>query len=538
MKFVSLFSGIGGFDLAFERAGMECVAQVEIDKHCLDILARYWPSVKRFEDVRNVGRKELGAVDLICGGFPCQDLSVAGRRKGLAGERSGLWFEFHRIIADVRPRWVVIENVPGLLSSNEGRDFAVILRGLAECGYSIAWRILDAQYFGLAQRRRRVFIVGSLGSGHAAQILFESEGMCGDSSPSRETWTRVAQSIAASSDRPGCKRDEESQLITNAFNGYTGGPDDNDAQANHIVAFSKQDDGRDATIDLSPTMRSESSCRVPGNVAIAFQQNERDELRDLGDVAGAIASEPGIHQQNFVIPPLRANGGVTSSPTLNKNMTDLDFLVFSAGQSSKAYGIAADENVTPPLRAGNSGTNQTPTVAYTIQHNDGGNHKRKDRPNGGMYVNETDTALTVGSTDLTAIAIQHASIGRNDNAGPAAKGWRDDGATWTLDGRGEADAVAVVSRDGVPKTANGKVTDLRSGNPHISAINMTTGVRRLTPTECERLQGFPDDWTNGQSDSVRYRQLGNAVAVPVVEWIGHRIASVSAVASTKAADEK
>jgi DNA (cytosine-5)-methyltransferase 1 len=111
----SLFSGIGGFDLAFQRAGIETIWQVEIDEKCLNILVRHFPNAERYTDVRTVGKQNLTPVDVICGGFPCQDLSVAGKRAGLAGERSGLWHEFHRIISELEPRWVVIENVPGLL---------------------------------------------------------------------------------------------------------------------------------------------------------------------------------------------------------------------------------------------------------------------------------------------------------------------------------------------------------------------------------------------------------------------------------------
>ena len=170
MRLGSLFTGIGGFDLAFERAGFELAWQVEIDEHCRRVLERHWPEVRRHRDVRHVHDERaarcpgcLSAVDVLAGGFPCQDVSVAGRRAGLAGERSGLWFEFHRLAAHLRPRWVVIENVPGLLSSNGGRDFGVIVRGLVELGYGVAWRVLDAQYFGVAQQRRRVFVVGCLG---------------------------------------------------------------------------------------------------------------------------------------------------------------------------------------------------------------------------------------------------------------------------------------------------------------------------------------------------------------------------------------
>jgi len=199
MKVLSLFSGVGGFDLALERAGMTVVAQAESDPYCRKVLARHWPEVPRYEDVRDVGvplagehrRDRVGAragsveqhpyagVDLICGGFPCQDVSVAGRRAGLDGERSGLWFEFQRILRELRPRWALIENVPGLLSSNGGRDFAVILDGLGECGFGgIAWAVLNSEHFGVAQRRRRVFIVGGPTRRSAEQVLALCES-CG-----------------------------------------------------------------------------------------------------------------------------------------------------------------------------------------------------------------------------------------------------------------------------------------------------------------------------------------------------------------------
>ncbi|MFI5202209.1 MAG: DNA cytosine methyltransferase, partial [Candidatus Kapaibacterium sp.] len=187
LTFGSLFSGIGGFDLGFERAGMECLWQCEIEPNARKVLKNHWPDVKLYEDVTKIKIKELARVDVICGGFPCQDLSIAGKRKGLAGERSGLWHEFHRILKGVRPAWCVIENVPGLLSSDEGRDFSIILSGLVELGYCISWRVCDAQYHGLAQRRERVFIVGSLGNGRSAEVLFDSESGIGNPAPSRKT---------------------------------------------------------------------------------------------------------------------------------------------------------------------------------------------------------------------------------------------------------------------------------------------------------------------------------------------------------------
>lgn len=202
MRFGSLFTGIGGFDLGFERAGLECAWQVEADPRCRQVLRRHWPGVPIYDDVRTVGG-ELGAVDLVCGGFPCQDVSVAGRREGLAGARSGLWWEFHRILAALAPRWVCIENVPGLLSSNEGRDLGAIIGSLAELGYVGTWRVLDSQHFGVAQRRRRLFVVGHLGDEPIPEVLLEPESVCGDSPPSRGEGARGAATLTRGADSAG-----------------------------------------------------------------------------------------------------------------------------------------------------------------------------------------------------------------------------------------------------------------------------------------------------------------------------------------------
>jgi len=213
--FGSLFSGVGGMDLGLEWAGWECRWQVEIDDWRRQVLTRHWPEVPKWKDVRefcgNRSQSMVGdgiatisatglqgadlAVDLICGGFPCQDLSVAGRRAGLAGERSGLFFEFARIAGELKPQWLLIENVPGLLSSAQGLDFAIVLDTLDELGYGVAWRILNSQFFGVPQRRRRVFIVGHLGGPCPPEILFEPEGSGRNTTAGRETGTDIAASI-------------------------------------------------------------------------------------------------------------------------------------------------------------------------------------------------------------------------------------------------------------------------------------------------------------------------------------------------------
>ena len=181
---VSLFAGIGGFDLAMQRNGVKVVASVEIDKNCNKVLAQHFPDTKQFNDITEVkGSDLIGAgfrpdKGIITGGFPCQDLSVAGKRAGLAGARSGLFWEAARIVEETQSNWFVIENVPGLLTSNSGADFGVVIGTMADLGYGVAWRVLDAQYFGVPQRRRRVFIVGQRdpNSTSAGEVLFESQG--------------------------------------------------------------------------------------------------------------------------------------------------------------------------------------------------------------------------------------------------------------------------------------------------------------------------------------------------------------------------
>lgn len=202
---VSLFDGIGGFPLAFERAGARTVATVEIDKAAAAVSARHFPDAHQFDDVTKVTGDDLRAVGfvpergIITAGWPCQDLSVAGRRAGLAGSRSGLWWEVVRLLEETHSRWFVGENVPGLLSSNGGRDMAAVVGALGELGYGFAYRVLDAQWFGVPQRRRRVFFVGHLGVPFtkAAEVLFECESGAGDSAQGSQTRPGVACAATA-----------------------------------------------------------------------------------------------------------------------------------------------------------------------------------------------------------------------------------------------------------------------------------------------------------------------------------------------------
>ena len=198
LTYLSTFSGIGGLDLGLDRAGMTCVGQVEIDKHARSVLDRHWPDVPKHDDITTA--KEwasdiglVGSVDIVCGGAPCQDLSVAGKREGFAGERSVLVLNMVALAAHVKADWIIYENVPGLLSSNQGRDLGVLILALADAGFPyVEWRTLDSRYFGVAQRRRRVFLVAGTADPRRAPVLLEREGSAGDSAPGNAAGQAVA----------------------------------------------------------------------------------------------------------------------------------------------------------------------------------------------------------------------------------------------------------------------------------------------------------------------------------------------------------
>lgn len=183
-RVASLFSGIGGFDLGFERAGFEVAFQCELNDYCQRVLTKHWPTVPKARDIKELNGADIPASDIWVAGFPCQDVSLArmGKRAGLRGKQSGLFHEFARLVGDARPSTFILENVAGLLSSHRGRDFGVVLGTLAELGYSLGWRVLNSQYFGVPQSRNRVFVVGCNQDREGpTTILFEPE--CGERLP-------------------------------------------------------------------------------------------------------------------------------------------------------------------------------------------------------------------------------------------------------------------------------------------------------------------------------------------------------------------
>jgi len=211
VKFLSLFDGCHMFGLGARRAGFDCAGTSEIDTHAANVTRYHYPTTPQLGDVRNVGSTDA---DLIIGGFPCQDLSVAGDRRGLAGGRSGLFCEIMRIARESAPRWLLLENVPGLLSSNRGRDMGTVVGALGELGYGWAYRVLDAQYLGVPQRRRRVFIVGCLGGARrAGEVLFEPESVRGNPAPRKDPRAGVAREVARCLTAHGGRLDGETETF-------------------------------------------------------------------------------------------------------------------------------------------------------------------------------------------------------------------------------------------------------------------------------------------------------------------------------------
>ena len=249
MRYLSVCSGIEAATVAWHDLGWEAAAYSEIEKFPSAVLAHHYPHVPNLGDMTKFKEWPNDSIDLLVGGTPCQSFSVAGLRKGLADPRGNLMLTFGAIADKYRPRWLVWENVPGVLSSNRGRDFAAFLGTLEELGYGFAYRILDAQYFGVAQRRRRIFVVGYLGDWRpAAAVLFECESLCGNPAPSRKEGQEITPTIRsgaangspAHGQRSGDSRDE---LITvcakmTAFGEYS---------EDGTVSTLKQRDDKDAT---------------------------------------------------------------------------------------------------------------------------------------------------------------------------------------------------------------------------------------------------------------------------------------------------
>ena len=303
-KFISLFAGVGGFDLGMEQAGHECVAQVEWDKNAAGVLKHRWPNVPLFSDVSKVSADDLPDADFITYGFPCQDLSVAGKREGLDGKRSGLFYEATRLIRELRSRgcglrFAVAENVGGLFLADDGLALARCIRELLDSGAcETGWRLLDSQYFGVAQRRKRVFIVSDFGGESVDEILAITESLPGYPPPSREAGKGTAGDATKGVG-------EGIQDVVGTLDSECGGRGHTvqPAASNHYIAQEPSvvswngDTTPKASEDVSVTLRSQQGGE---GVGVAFTASDRSNKAAWeGDISGTINCQMNSESSNL-----------------------------------------------------------------------------------------------------------------------------------------------------------------------------------------------------------------------------------------------
>lgn len=596
MRYLSVCSGIEAVSVAWQPLGWQPAMFAEIDPFCCWLLrSRYrasrpifMPSPhdaldrkearRRAAAIRNVvalpadgdvinagdftkiGKDDVGTIDLLAGGTPCQSFSIAGKRAGLDDPRGNLTIEFARLADRLRPTWLVWENVPGVLSIDGGRTFHAFLRMLVQCGYGVAYRVLDAQYFGVPQRRRRVFVVGHSGGWRGpAAVLLEWASLSGYPAPRRQARQRTAGGVevgpaggrltdTAPTIDAGCKdgivRNQlgigvisSTDEISHCLN--AGGMGRQDYETETLIAHSLSADGFDASEDGT----GRGTPMVPVAICTAHTQSNGSGFSD--HVAHTLESAPSTQAVAF---NLRGREGGAMPET-----SDSASLRASSGGSSNSYiafsakdhGADADA-VAPTLRGmGHDGShpNGGGQIAIAFSTNQRGEARERDvhgslsssRGGGNQFdgvlqarIEEcpAPVAFTLHGSDKTASAASSTEIAGSLRT--RAPGSIENSST-----------TAVLQEQSIasPLTASyGKQvdsSDTSSGPPNLLRSQMA--VRRLTPRECERLQGFPDDYTlveyrgKPASDGPRYKALGNSMAVPVMRWIGQRIAAVDAI---------
>jgi DNA (cytosine-5)-methyltransferase 1 len=413
MDFATVCTGIGAPEVAAKPLGWNPLWFSEIEPFPCRLLKHYYPHIPNLGDMlllRQNEKFQSSAIDLLAGGTPCQSFSVAGLRGGLADSRGNLALEFCRLLIAKKPQWFVWENVPGVFSSRTGsdRDFGNILRAFRECGYSCAYRVLDAQYFGVPQRRRRVFVVGYFGNDWrpSAAVLFEQNGGDRDIKAGGKAREEITRSLTG---RPYSDRPDDGNLIIGTLNAGMG---------------KRRGSGMDPELLVANTLRAEQ-----GN--------------------GSADNETLIPWPKQVVDPLNASFG-------EKQGIDDQHIKAGAGHFVPCFwdGTQTSQTLDAVLYKGQTmpEKNRFPAVIF--------NHKNSAASS--MAVDEISPTLS--STKEPAV---------------------------------------LYSQNGLM-------------------------VRRLTPLECERLQGFPDHYTAipGAKDSPRYKALGNSMAVPVMHWIFSRIDAI------------
>jgi DNA (cytosine-5)-methyltransferase 1 len=475
MIYGSVCSGIEAATAAWHPLGWKPAFFSEIDAFPRAVLAHHYPGVPLHGDFTTIQAGQYAAIDVLVGGTPCQSFSIAGLRAGLDDDRGNLALEFCRLAQRLRPKWVIWENVPGVLSLDGGRAFASILGGLAECGYGLAYRVLDAQFvrihgFGRAvpQRRRRVFVVGHIGDWRrAAAVLFERESLLGNPPPRRQAREAVAPTLSA------CTK------------GGGGLGTDFDCDGGLVT-------------DVAPCLRA------GGNVT----GGDRPYGTDVDTCDSLIAVAQGV--------ALRGRDGGATAELTGDVMTSLRT---GGGGGDKphvllptSFAIQAGALRENP-ESGPDGVGVQEGHAYTLEA----------RPE--------VQAVAFDETQITS-ATNRCQPKPGDPCHPLAAGARPPTIAFSAKDHG-ADAMDNCS----PTLRAGGFTTSHANAGVMPAVLTGWRVRRLTPRECERLQGFPDDFTaipyrgKPASDGLRYKALGNSFAVNVVRWIGRRIEVVEGISN-------
>ena len=492
LRYLSVCSGIEAATCAWHGLGWQPWAFSEIERFPSAVLAHHYPHVPNLGDMTKFKDWPDATIDLLVGGTPCQSFSVAGLRKGLADPRGNLMLGFGALADRLRPRWLVWENVPGVLSSNGGRDFGAFLGMLGILGYGFAYRVLDAQYFGVPQRRRRVFVVGHLGDWRrAAAVLFERHSLQGHPPPRREARkaTTGGAGVGAGGGRFASTGD-----ISHCLN--AGGIGRQDYETDTLIAHSLRGEGFDASEDGT----GRGTPLVP--VAIGVDAYN-------GALTGGVAATMGT----------RGSAETASGPQV---LVPVAFALRGRDDGAQPE-VHGDGDTAGSLRACNGGSSRD-YVAFSCK----------------------DHGADAGELAPTLRAMGHGASHANAG-GQVAVAF--DACGSTLDA---GDVFPTLrKREG-------------GASGHGAAVAASSAVRRLTPRECERLQGFPDDYTRiplptkarkqrkretsaayaeylrrreerHAADGPRYKALGNSMAVPVMRWIGERIQLVEAITSIQEA---
>ena len=517
MTLGSLFDGIGGWLLAARHAGVTPVWASEIEPFPCSVTARHFPDVKQLGDITKIDADKIEPVDIVCAGSPCQDLSIAGKRKGLDGERSGLFRTAVDLVRRMRertageyPRFFVWENVPGAFSSNRGMDFQAVLEEIGESeipmpqgnrwapaglvqlpGAEIAWRVLDAQYWGVPQRRKRIFLVADFAADGrcAGEILFEREGVSGNPAESKGTRKGAARGTADCTRMSGTLTpwDVQSRRIYDE-NGKMAALYSGDGQGTHNGAVFIRAQAYSFDSLASNSMKSSnphSGCR-------------KVEITKTLD---------------------------TSTPDPSKNQGGIAILTRAAGFIGKAAPSAGNigyaKELAPTLLAGK----EMHVAIYDMTHAD-----EVMRPVKDGVVPTLNARMGTGGNQVPvvhAFCIAGNTIGRKIENGGNGKGVLEE-TSYTLNTVDRHAVATIYGAKSYSEYEAGKVATLRAsggaygGGSENLALSYSI-VRRLTPTECERLQGLPDGYTEGGSDTARYKALGNGMAQPCADYVIRRI---------------